>query len=187
MSDFLLTIGLVVNVLMITVLLIHFKMKKPFWPPPNPSAWQIHWVWWSVRIVVICIIGLAIKEWGALGIPDSIRFYLALPLFLGSFVLGTVGFVHLGWRNTHGEADKFVQSGIYRFSRNPQYVLYSISFVSLGILVASWQAILLLVVLSGWYLVAPYPEEKWLEAHYGEEYLAYKQKVSRYIGWSKRA
>ena len=107
---------------------------------------------------------------------------MALPVFLFSFSIGMLGTYQLGWKNTHGIAEGFIDSGLYRFSRNPQYVLYSISFLSLAVLVASIKGAILLSLLAAWYLLAPFPEEKWLENKYGEAYREYKSKVPRYIG-----
>ncbi len=185
MIMFLFFLGLFVHFTFVGVLVVHAMWKKRFWPPPTKGSWQIHYVWWSIRVLVVCIIAVAIYTWGNIDAPKSIRLFVALPFFLVSLALGTVGFVQLGWRNTHGEADKFVSSGLYKFSRNPQYVLYSVSFISLGVLSASWQALILLLLLSFWYLVAPFAEESWLEEQYGAKYLNYKQNVPRYIGWPK--
>ena len=112
--------------------------------------------------------------------------YIAMPIFLLSFTLGSIAALQLGWRNTHGEAIQFVKTGFYKYSRNPQYVLFSISFLTLGIWAASLEALILLLLLSFLYLRAPFPEEKWLEKKYGETYLVYKREVSRYFGFIKK-
>jgi protein-S-isoprenylcysteine O-methyltransferase Ste14 len=165
------------------ILFCRIKLKKQLWPPPGRNSWQCHIVWWSVRVIAICIGVISFQEWATLPIPDQIRFNIALPVFLFSASLGTLGFIQLGWRNTHGGAEKFIDTGIYKYSRNPQYLFYSISFISLGLLVASPKALVLLVLMSVWYLLAPFPEETWLEKQYGQRYLKYKSRVPRYFGF----
>jgi len=135
----------------------------------------------------MCIGWLSYNDFSSIFVPYWIRFYIAFPLCLATFFLGSIAGLQLGWRNTHGEADCFVDTGFYKYSRNPQYVLFAVCFIFLGIWVASAKALGLLALLSFWYLRAPFPEEKWLEQHYGEIYLDYKEKVPRYFGWSKNA
>jgi len=155
--------------------------NSQFWPPPSKSAWQYHCLWWSVRIIVLSIAALAYFEWGAIDIPSTIRFWVAMPIFLIAFTLGSVAASNLGWTNTHGVENGFVDKGFYRFSRNPQYVLFSICFIALSLVIASPKALVLLWLLAVWYLIAPFPEERWLEDRYGEQYLNYKQRVPRYF------
>jgi protein-S-isoprenylcysteine O-methyltransferase Ste14 len=76
-----------------------------------------------------------------------------------------------------------LRGGIYSFSRNPMYL-------SELILLAGWVnfygsiALLIALVAWGWffnYYQVPL-EEHILEAHFGESYLEYKNKVPRWIG-----
>lgn len=176
------SLALAVNLFLLAMMYGSEKSKRfQFWPPPSSNSWQYYALWWSIRIIVVCIIWLIYREHSTLGMPDNLRFYVAAPIFMASFLLGTIAAFQLGWRNTHGEAEKFVQNGFYRFSRNPQYVIYSISFLSLSVCADSLKALILLVLLSVWYLRAPFPEEKWLTDQYGETYEYYKKRVPRYF------
>lgn len=185
-NDFL--IGLGVHTLLLVMMLA--SVRDPdfqFWPPPSKDTWQYHLLWWCVRLLVICIGWLIYSEHSSFNLPDWFRFYICMPLFVITFALGSIAAFQLGWRNTHGEAVKFVNTGFYKYSRNPQYVLYSISFLCLGFWASSVKALILLALLAMWYLRAPFLEEQWLEQQYGESYLSYKRQVSRYFGWSKNA
>lgn len=175
--------GLSVHVyLLVMMLLSSFKEHFQFWPPPSKKSWQYHSLWWGIRVLVICICWLIYTDHSSVDMPSWLRFYFAMPSAIVFFTLGTIAAIQLGWTNTHGVADRFVATGFYKFSRNPQYVFYSISFVLLGIWAASFEALILLILLSAWYLRAPFPEEKWLEAQYGQEYIKYKNTTPRYLG-----
>ena len=180
----LLAIGLAINIFLLVLMLAASKIETfQFWPPPGNQTWQYHSLWWSIRLLVVCVCGLIVLDHSTLSIPAWLRFYVAAPVFLFTFFLGTVAAVQLGWKNTHGIAEEFVAAGLYRFSRNPQYVCYSTSFLMLGIWAASANALILLLTLSLWYLRAPISEESWLEKQYGDVYKAYKAKVPRYLGF----
>lgn len=164
------------------MLLSLLSEKTQYWPPPGRETWQYQTLWWGIRTLIVCIAIVIYTNHSTWNIPHSLRYYLALPIFVCSFAIGSIAAFQLGWKNTHGIADRFVERGMYKISRNPQYVLYAISFLSLAVFVASIKAAILLSLLAIWYLLAPFPEEKWLEREYGEAYTSYKAKVSRYLG-----
>jgi protein-S-isoprenylcysteine O-methyltransferase Ste14 len=169
----LLLIGMISNVVRIS--------DHQFWPPPHKHSWQFYALWWSVRIIVVAIVVLAYFEWGTMNVSDNARFWVALPILCISFSIGGIAALNLGWKNTHGIENGFIEHGLYRYSRNPQYVLFSISFIAASIFIASPKAMILLWLLALWYLIAPFPEERWLEERYGDQYLNYKQRVPRYL------
>ena len=183
MDTLLFIIGLLANAFLLTMLLLgQVKENFQFWPSTKHNSWQYRSLWGTVRILVVCIGLISWFEWSSLDIPNWLRFYVALPISVIAAMLGTTAFLQLGWRNTHGEAAGFIETGLYKYSRNPQYVFYSIAFIFLGILVASSKVIVLLVLVSFCYLSSPFPEERWLVEQYGEKYLAYKRRVPRYLG-----
>lgn len=83
---------------------------------------------------------------------------------------------------TPAKASRFVARGLFRFTRNPMYL--GMALVLLG--VAAWAAHLfgyLLVAVFCLYLTELQikPEERALEQRFGQEYLAYKAAVRRWI------
>ena len=188
MVDLVFILGLIVHAFLLVMMLLSARQESfQFWPPPSKNSWQYHSLWWGIRILVACIGWLIYAEHSTLNLPDWLRFYVAMPCAITLFVLGTIAAKQLGWANTHGIADRFIRTGFYRYSRNPQYVFYALGFLCLGIWAASLKALILLLLLSVWYLRARFSEEKWLEAQYGREYLDYKNKVPRYWRWSKHS
>jgi len=79
------------------------------------------------------------------------------------------------------ETSALVVSGMYRYSRNPQYSAGIIGFMGAALLVNAWQLLLLCSLLVMLYLLLPFLEEPWLEATYGNAYLRYKQQTPRFL------
>jgi protein-S-isoprenylcysteine O-methyltransferase Ste14 len=75
-----------------------------------------------------------------------------------------------------------VRDGPYRFTRNPMYLSLCLLQVAIGFLVNDWLALLLVVPLA---LVLHFGvivrEEGYLEAKFGEQYLALKRQVRRWL------
>ena len=75
-----------------------------------------------------------------------------------------------------------ITQGIYRYSRNPIYLGVGLVMTGIGFLLNNfWILLLSIIVLIIIYRIAIIPEEKYLEEKFGEEYLAYKRKVRRWI------
>lgn len=81
-----------------------------------------------------------------------------------------------------GRASLLVPAGPYRFTRNPMYLGMAMSYLGLAIAVGSWWALALLpVALLAITFYVIRREERHLEARFGEEYLAYKERVRRWL------
>ncbi len=77
---------------------------------------------------------------------------------------------------------QIVERGPFRITRNPMYL--QMVLICIGVAVILWSAwILLLTPVCAWVLqrYAIEPEEAYLERKFGEEYLAYKRRVRRWI------
>ena len=79
-------------------------------------------------------------------------------------------------------ASRLVQHGPYRFTRNPMYLGLTLSYCGLSLaLNTAWPLILLPLML--WLLVKTVieHEEKYLAETFGDDYLAYKKRVRRWL------
>lgn len=77
---------------------------------------------------------------------------------------------------------RIVTHGLYRFSRNPMYIGFALWTFGIATLVDSlWMlgAVPIGLVLTD--LLVVQREERYLERKFGEEYLAYKRQVRRWI------
>ncbi len=79
-------------------------------------------------------------------------------------------------------ATTLVIAGPYRFTRNPMYVVLAVLTVALGLFLDSWWPIVLLIpVLLFVRLFVIAPEERYLQRHFGADYVAYTQRVRRWL------
>ena len=80
------------------------------------------------------------------------------------------------------ESEKLVTDGAYKFTRNPMYVAMVLALLGLWPLTGGWSPLAPLIVfialIQHFYIRR---EERMLTARFGEEYLAYKASVRRWI------
>ncbi len=116
--------------------------------------------WWGVAIGVLLIaLGTAIVP------PVILRFRRAGTAF-----------------DPHKPASALITDGPYRFSRNPGYVALTLWYLGIGLLLNN-ASILLLVIFPVFIMdrCAIPREERHLEEKFGQEYLQYKARVSRWL------
>jgi protein-S-isoprenylcysteine O-methyltransferase Ste14 len=83
---------------------------------------------------------------------------------------------------TDKPASSLVQDGPFRYSRNPGYLSLTMLYVGISILRnALWAILLLPLVLYVIQREVIECEERYLERTFGEEYLAYKRRVRRWV------
>lgn len=159
-----------------------FSSRFQFWPPPSADSWQYLTFRSLFRVLVLGLVILSFIDFGsAAQQPSTWRYVVGIPLAALGFgaAIYLTGF--LGWRNAFGEARGLKTDGVYRWSRNPIYVVSWFGLIGVGITVASWFVNSLLLLWALFYLIAPFLEEPWLEREYGAEYLAYKKRVPRFL------
>jgi protein-S-isoprenylcysteine O-methyltransferase Ste14 len=77
---------------------------------------------------------------------------------------------------------RVVQDGPFRYSRNPGYVALAMIYAGIAVLRnALWAIVLLPLVLIVIQREVIEREERYLERSFGEEYLAYKARVRRWV------
>lgn len=82
------------------------------------------------------------------------------------------------WKPTFNIIDR----GPFRLTRNPMYLQMVIVCLGVAIALTNWW-LLLLTPFCGWLLerLAILPEEAYLEQKFGDSYLAYKERVRRWL------
>jgi protein-S-isoprenylcysteine O-methyltransferase Ste14 len=141
---------------------------------------------WSVDTVHFLLVLLA-SLYAVWPLPLNETFALAAGLTLAVIGLavmlaGMVQFRSL--RRISGmSVSGLVTTGLYRWSRNPQYAGWFIWLLGVSLAGRSGLAFLLTAVLIvAMHLYTIWLEEPYLERVLGDEYRAYKSKTARYVG-----
>ena len=143
-------------------------------PPP---------LWYVIGIAIGWLIS---AKFGVPYVPEIVRWPLGVACLLAGFALATPAVASFARAKTSVlpilPTTALVESGPYRFTRNPMYV--GLAFAVVGIsLVANWLwaiAVLPLVLLAV-YFAAIKPEELFLEETFGADYSAYRSRVRRWL------
>jgi protein-S-isoprenylcysteine O-methyltransferase Ste14 len=119
-------------------------------------------------------------------LPGGVARVLGWPLVGGGMALAAWFVRTMGNADTTIRIDKpvssLVQDGPFRYSRNPGYLSLAMIYAGIAILRNALWAILLLpllVLITQRELIER--EERYLERTFGEEYLAYKRRVRRWV------
>ena len=119
-------------------------------------------------------------------LPRAVSRVLALPLVFGGLAIGSLGFREMRRAETNVDpykpATAIVTEGPYRFTRNPLYVGMTLVYSGITALFSAFPAAMLLplalAVMRGGVIER---EEAYLERKLGDEYLAYKARVRRWL------
>ena len=117
-----------------------------------------------------------IDKWRWLGV-------IALLLGIGLVAVGRRTMVRHGTNvNPTLPATAIVETGPFRFTRNPLYLGLTLIYIGLSLLLNTWWSLLLLVPV---WLVMHFKvvrrEEAYLQDKFGQTYLSYRQRVRRYL------
>lgn len=145
--------------------------------------------WWILDLVhcLLVVLSSSYTIWSILVnematlIGGSAIFGVGVVIMLA----GMVEFRSIG-RISGSETSELVTTGIYRWSRNPQYLGWFL--VLLGISVIGRSGLALLYTMIGVILFHFYItqiEEPYLDRIFGEKYLVYKRETRRYFGLPK--
>src|SRR5690554_3959289 len=113
---------------------------------------------------------------------------LALGLFIAGLLIALAGVI--GFRRARTTVNPMqpetsrvlVQTGIYRFTRNPMYLGFLLMLAGYGVWLANLPA---LVWLIGYVLYLTQfqiiPEERWLSQKFGADFQYYRERVRRWF------
>lgn len=155
--------------------------ERRIWPPKRYTAFTPFLVWVPTFTLFGVLIVLGALGWGDLAIPNWLRFGVGLPLILIGNIVVWMEVSHFGVPQTGGAKGTLRTTGMYRYSRNPQYVA-DIAIVS-GWLILSAAPFAMPVGLAGIavLIAAPFSEEPWLREQYGIAFENYSSRVRRFF------
>lgn len=154
--------------------------SRRIYPMSKKGAW-FYAMWLLFYFVFGSNFAFVVLDWNSGVWTSELRFFVGVPLIAlgGAFVVW--GIATLGTKNTSGLRDGFVARGPYRISRNPQYVGDIALFIGITVVANSQLVLVTHFLTSLLFVLAPLAEEPWLEAEYGEEYIAYRRAVPRFL------
>ena len=122
-------------------------------------------------------VGIGIPEaFTNLGIAITLFGMAVVILIMGAFKRSSTAIEP--WKPT----SSLITTGFYRWSRNPIYAGFCLFNIGIGIALNSlWIVISFVPGAILVYYIAIAKEEAYLEREFGEEYLAYKRKVRRWL------
>lgn len=106
-------------------------------------------------------------------------FWIGLILY----IVGFAGFVYSLHTYNITPLGKPATRGLYKISRNPQWVTFAVTFLGIIFMMGSWTMFVLLLIRMITNHFRLIGEEGALELQYGESYLDYKKSVPRYFGF----
>jgi protein-S-isoprenylcysteine O-methyltransferase Ste14 len=138
-----------------------------------------------VQTFVLCPLAVVAFEWAWQGGRPAIAWW-GLPLmawgylqyrFVGGYRLPRAG----GTAGMDVAPDRIIDQGPYRYTRNPMYLGHLIFMAGLTLTFWSWFALILFAARAAWFQSRVWHDEARLETLFGAEYVAYRQRVKRWI------
>ena len=136
--------------------------------------------------LALIFIGWLLDQLLALPIAEQTAVAGAILLLASAAFIASITAFQFFQAKTHIEPWKptstIITRGVYRYSRNPIYLAFCIATPGAGMLLNSWWVIAMVLPLI--YLLQRLVisrEEKYLEQKFGQEYLAYRDSVRRWI------
>ncbi len=176
-SDIILLAGLGISIL---------TPSHRIWPPPKRDSWQYWASWFFISVASIGVPLVGILDWDSMWLLHWTRFPVATGMVIISSVIIYKSIKTLSYHQSLGLEGTLVESGPYRYTRNPQYVGLILFYIATIIFTNSFLALITGSLLILVYAATPFSEEPWLLERYGEPYARYKQRVPRFWGRASR-
>lgn len=154
--------------------------SRRIYPMASPDRWY-YWMWFLFGFVFLSNAAFVFLDWNSGLWPSPLRFWLAVPVAALGAALASWGIATLGAKRTSGLADEIFGEGPYLFTRNPQYIGDVLLFVGIAIFANSAVVTVTHLLTALVLLLGPFAEEPWLEGEYGNAYLAYRQRIPRFL------
>lgn len=168
-------------VLMCALIWSIFFPTKRLWPPRNFKS-KIPTVAWGLTLsVYAAAISLGLWVWKEGAVPSSFLWVSGSALILVGNLVAWRGAFAIGLKTTSGGKGELVTTGLYRYSRNPQYLADIAIFLGIGLLFSSiwvWPVVVIGIIAL---VLAPYAEEPWLREHHGQKYVDYCATTGRFF------
>ncbi|GBE56500.1 hypothetical protein BMS3Bbin16_00708 [archaeon BMS3Bbin16] len=146
-------------------------------------SWYAMWAFHHIPVVFASFFGIWL-----IPVNRTLALTGGLIIFIFGVVLLPLGMIEFRSlrRSTGQDVSKLITTGIYRWSRNPQFIGWFLMLLGISIAGRSGFALALTIVFMViLHLFTIWLAEPYLEHLYGEEYRQYKSNTPRYIGIPK--
>ena len=141
-----------------------------------------------VMFVFMILMFFVSKLFSQHNIDFIFQIFVAVELFFTGLMIIGAGVYIFNEKNTTvnplnpEKSSKLVEEGIYKFTRNPMYLGMAIILISFGVYLGNIfnviNIILFVLYMNKYQII---PEEKALTQLFGDEFIAYKSKVKRWL------
>lgn len=135
-------------------------------------------------VAVIMTLNNSLGAWAYMTLPVTVR-WLAIAILACSVAWVSWMFISLGRNLTDTVVTRkdavFVESGPYRFVRNPMYTGLLFVGLSLGVALANWLITALFTLVFALLALRTTREETYLIARFGDQYREYMTRVGRFF------
>lgn len=153
--------------------------QRGVWPAPPVGSLRSFLFWSLFRTLNVAVLAIALLAITTRGISALQAIALAASAVFGAMYVRTLW--ELGRKATYCQASGLETSGVYRWTRNPQYAAAIAAFATLAAGVAELRVAALAAALIGVYALMAHAEEPWLRRKYGAAYDAYAARVPRFF------
>ncbi|NOX85853.1 MAG: isoprenylcysteine carboxylmethyltransferase family protein [Chlorobi bacterium] len=144
------------------------------------SLWFTMWAFHHIPLILSSLYGVWLIQ-----IDKTFALAGGSVLFVTGAIILPMGMIEFRSlkRSTGQDISKLITTGIYRWSRNPQFVGWFLMLLGISLAGRSGLAFLLTGVFAiVIYLYTILLAEPYLESLYGEEYRLFKKRTARWIG-----
>lgn len=165
-------------------------VKRDFARLGRVSRFMAVWTGAAMHGNALVTMALAWIDRGSLGAIGIETLVLGGPIAASGVVIIALGRrAYASFARVYGlKEDELIEHGVYRWSRNPQYVGYALFLFGAAVMGASASALglsLIFAVFIHFYIVSV--EEPHLKQAFGDKYFAYMRRVPRYLGLPRPA
>lgn len=167
-----------------------FLVKRDFKKLDRVSVPMAIWTGVAMHGNALLLFAIAWIDRGSLGAVSATSIAIGALFAAAGTVMITLGRgAYASFARVYGlKEDELIDRGVYRWSRNPQYVGYALLLAGISFAVMSIWAFALALAFALFihcYIVSV--EEPHLRKAFGEAYDAYLKRTARYLGWPSSA
>jgi protein-S-isoprenylcysteine O-methyltransferase Ste14 len=139
------------------------------------------WIWHLLNYTLLVV--FAVEEVWSLGLPSAPRVIGLLLVSLGIAAVAAGFYEFRSMRRLTGSRrDELIESGVYRFSRHPQYLGIIMTLVGGALAGDSGAALLFALALSATFILYLPIEERYVSRALGARYDSYRERVPILLG-----